>query len=537
MTRPRLLRLAADRSTALTLLTLGALLGLVYLHWTPLAPDLAAQVARANVARTAGDTAWWTGWFGGLSLPTYSVLTPPGMALLGVRVTGVLAVLGGTAATSTLVRNSIRPRAAAAAFAIAGVADLLDGRVTFTTGMALGAWALVAVRARRPLAAGLLAVAAYLASPLAGLFLGMVLVAIAVVDPSRRRGAIVGAGVLSAIAIAMAFMFPGTGTMPVSLSDTVPAGLCCLGVLIVCRNSVVRLTAAIVLLSFPVLLVIPGAIGANITRLSWVCAVPVVVACAPLPRRWLVPALVALAIWPLSDLAEQLHSATDASAKPAFYQPLQAQLRTEQQNAGPGAVGQRVEVVDTVNHWGSVYLSTVSLARGWDRQADNTYNPIFYNKSLLTVASYRQWLDQLAVGWVALPNARLDYASVAEAALLRRDLSYLTLAWSNRDWKLYRVTDPAPLADGATIGSVDVGAVTLTVAAATTVALRMRWSPYLTVRDPTTKQSVPACITDADGWVQLYLAQAETVQLTSAFNAGARLSAPDPDCAQDLIEH
>ncbi|MDQ6937635.1 MAG: hypothetical protein M3140_07975, partial [Actinomycetota bacterium] len=61
----------------------GALLCAVYLRWTPLVPDLAAQVARADMIRTGGLTSWWTGWFGGLSLPDYSVLVPQSMAMFG----------------------------------------------------------------------------------------------------------------------------------------------------------------------------------------------------------------------------------------------------------------------------------------------------------------------------------------------------------------------------------------------------------------------------------------------------------------------
>ena len=42
----------------------------LWLWWAPQAPDLAAQVARAQVARQAPWALWWTGWFAGLTLPT-----------------------------------------------------------------------------------------------------------------------------------------------------------------------------------------------------------------------------------------------------------------------------------------------------------------------------------------------------------------------------------------------------------------------------------------------------------------------------------
>ena len=130
--------------TALTLRSLspatwalicGSLLAIVYLVWTPLAPDLAAQVARTNVVRNAGNVSWWTGWFGGLSMPSYSLLAPTSMAILGVRLTGVAAAVAGAWFTGKLVAESRRARAGAVAFAAAQIANLVDGRVTFALGL------------------------------------------------------------------------------------------------------------------------------------------------------------------------------------------------------------------------------------------------------------------------------------------------------------------------------------------------------------------------------------------------------------------
>lgn len=535
--KPRLFSSASSATFAVRPSPLWAVIGgffvIVYLRWTPLVPDLAAQVARANVVHSGGLSSWWTGWFGGLSLPTYSVLVPPSMAVFGVRLTGLFAVAAGACASTVLVRDTLRPRAGAIALAVSGVADLLNGRVTFTAGVAIAGWALVALRARRPATGAALAVICYFASPLAGLFLGMIFVAIAVVDHSRRRQAVVAAGSLLAVGGVMALMFPGTGTMPFALADAIPAWVCCAGVLIWCPARVVRVSTAIVLLAFPVFLLVPGAVGDNITRLAWVAAAPTVVACAPLPRRLLVAATAALAIWPSTDLVGQLHAANDPSAQAAYYASLRAQLQIERADAGPSVIGQRVEIVDTLNHWGSVNMSSMSLARGWDRQADNAYNPIFYHEGQLTAASYHRWLDDLAVGWVALPAAPLDYASVNEASLIRQAPSYLTLVWSNADWRLYRVVHPAPLVTGAKLQAVNEGGVILRSSAAATVTVKLRWSPYLSVRDPTTGADVPACITNSEGWVKLFVPYAEVIELSSQFDPRARLVTSDSDCAAD----
>ena len=512
-------RLTATRTTPLAAVAAIAL-GFAYLRWAPQAPDLAAQVARARVIQDGGMTSWWTGWFGGLSLPNYSVLIPSSMAVLGVRVTGLIAVVAGAVATTILTRGALRPRAGAVAFAIAGIADLLDGRVTFAAGLAIAAWALIAVRSRRTAPALVLAVGSYLSSPLAGLFLGMILVAVAVVDGPRRRCATVAAGGLLALGGGMAIFFPGTGTMPFRWIDAIPAGLCCAAVAIFCPNRLVRSAAGIVLIAIPLFLIVPGAVGANITRLAWVCAVPVVVAWAPLPRRLLVVVVAALAVWPVGDLVGQLRSSSGSSAQAAYYQPLRTQLDSELRAAGAAAIGQRIEVVDTADHWGSAYLSTLSLARGWDRQADHAYNPIFYDDGALTASTYRHWLDSLAVGWVALPAAPLDYASVAEGRLVGRGLDYLQLTWSTPHWRLYRVVNSQPLLRGAQVQSVDSGGVVLTTAHGGTVTTRIRWSPYLTLNTPGSSSSVPgSCVVDVGGWTNIVIAGAETVELSSHFTA------------------
>jgi hypothetical protein len=381
-----------------------------------------------------------------------------------------------------------------------------------------------------------LALTCYGASPLAGLFLGIVLVAVGITDRARRRLAVCAGSTVLLVAGSMAIIFPGTGTMPFAFADTVPPGLGCIAVLLVCRNSVIRWTTAIVLLSFPILLVYPGAIGGNITRFGWVCAAPIVIGYARLPRRALALTTLALMLWPLGDLAGQLTSSANPSAQAAYYAPLSSQLNRYLASGGSAGIGQRVELVDTKNHWGSVYLADLSLARGWDRQADVANNPIFYHSGALTAASYRAWLDSLAVALVAVPAAPLDYASIDEAALIGRGLDYLKPVWSSSTWKLYRVVDPTPLVSGATIRSVSSTGVVLTGPRDSPIAVRVRWSPYIVARDTTTGMATPACVSDVDGWVGLVLPRAETVTLSAKLDPKLRLTSPDPDCVADLLK-
>jgi hypothetical protein len=190
----------------------------------------------------------------------------------------------------------------------------------------------------------------------------------------------------------------------------------------------------------------------------------------------------AAAVFPALDLSGQLAAARAPASAEAFFTPLSRALAQERL-AHPESNGQRLEVVDPRGHWATVYLADEQLARGWERQVDRDLNPLFYGGARLDAASYRAWLDGLAVGWVALPSGPLDYAAVAEAALVRHGLAYLQPVWASRDWTLYRVLDPAPLVTGATVLAVDDEAVVVSVARAGRVHLAVRWSPYLVVTD------------------------------------------------------
>ena len=520
-------RTASRLSPAGWAVIVGTALALIYLQWRPLAPDLAAQIARANIVRSAGNVSWWTGWFGGLSLPTYSLLTPSSMAIFGVRATGVVAAVIGGVISARLVTAARRPRAGAIAFSVAEMANLLDGRVTFAVGVTLGAGALLALQARRPLFAAPLVAAAYFASPLAGLFLGLALLAVLATDPSRRRIAISLAGLLGLLGISMALLFPGTGRMPFHVTDLIPAALCCVGVALCCPTRVVRASALLLMLALPIFLVAPGAIGNNVTRLAWICAAPVAVAYSPLRRGLLAILLGLLALWPAADLVQQLSATRDPSTTAAYYRPLLVALTAEQNKAGPGAVGERVEVLDSVNHFATVYLANrASLARGWDRQADVANDPIFYHEDQLNAASYQTWLHELAVGWVAVPAARLDYSAVAESKLVANGLDYLRLVWSSSTWKLYRVTDATPLAVGAQVLRVDPTRITIEAPAQAAVQVQVRWSPYLAVQHPDGTLAVGACLSNADGWLNLTLPAAGQYRITSRFDPVHRLTQP-----------
>jgi hypothetical protein len=124
----------------------------------------------------------------------------------------------------------------------------------------------------------------------------------------------------------------------------------------------------------------------------------------------------------------------NAGVTRAYYQPLVGFLLRSDRPLG------RVEVVPTALHWEAVYVALrFPLARGWERQLDTADNPIFYVPGLLTPTSYRAWLLDNGVRFVALSNARLDYSAHVEAYLVRLGVPGLRLVWRNRNWRVYAV--------------------------------------------------------------------------------------------------
>jgi hypothetical protein len=188
-------------------------------------------------------------------------------------------------------------------------------------------------------------------------------------------------------------------------------------------------------------------------------------------------------------------------------------------------LGQRIEVVEPATKGAARYVGeTMPVARGWERQADMSDNPIFYQDDALNAASYRRWLDELAVAYVAVPNTRLDFASVDEAKLIAGGLPYLREVWRDRDhnWTLYEVQDSAPLARHAQVLAVDGNQLRLWVDHRATVPIQIRWSDHLAVLDGShaVDDGVPAngCLSQNGQWTVLHARTQGAYVLTSDFD-------------------
>jgi hypothetical protein len=166
-------------------------------------------------------------------------------------------------------------------------------------------------------------------------------------------------------------------------------------------------------------------------------------------------------------------AAGDPSVAAAYHAPLVRFLERR-----PGTF--RVEIPFTENHWEAARVApAIPLARGWERQLDRRYGALFYDGTL-TAASYRAWLDENAVAYVALPDVPLDDAARKEARLIERGLPYLRPLWHDEHWRVFAVRDPAPLAQGAARGPIALtpDGFELTARRAGTALVRVRHSRW-----------------------------------------------------------
>ncbi|MDP1850245.1 MAG: hypothetical protein Q8K79_20830 [Solirubrobacteraceae bacterium] len=432
----------------------AALGAAVYLLVAPPSADLAAQEYRAEL----GLTLWNNGWFAGHHTPGYSILFPPLGHALGARLTGALAAIAAAALFAPLARCHWGERAGGAAalwFAAGTTAVLLTGRLTFLLGVAIGVGALLTLACDRRLLAAVLAAATTLASPVAGLFVALAVTAWALAAPAPQRvrawtwGAAIAAAALAPVAITLV-LFPQGGTHTIVGSSFWPALVASLAVaaLLPARERALRIGALLYALLLVAAFVIDSPVGGNATRLGSLAAGPIVLgALIGRSRPLLIAALaIAAAYWPLYPaVRDVVRAGGDPSVSAGYYGPLLDFLGDR-----PGSF--RVEIPYTENHWEARRVpggpDGIALARGWERQLDRRFGALFYDGSL-DAATYRAWLDEHAVAYVAVPDVPLDAAGRDEAKLVAGGLPYLREVWRDAHWRVYAVARPAPLAQAA----------------------------------------------------------------------------------------
>ena len=486
----------------------AAVLGGAYLLLPRMGSDLAAQAARAGFFAGHGYTPIDLRWYGGVDQLGYSLLSQPVMALLGVRVAGVLAVIATSALLAVLFRRTGAPRPWAGALlgAVCVAGNLVSGRVTYAIGVCLGVAALTALTSHRlrPLAA----VAALLAaatSPVAGLFAG--LAGAALLLSGRVRDGLTIAVPAALPLVLNAGLFGDGGWMNISHSDAIRAVATSLLVAVLVAHRPVRVAGVLSALGVLGATLIHTPVGLNATRLSVMFALPVLAAFATLPARarplpawFLAPLLVGVCVLQPPVVVGDVADIGNPTADRAYFAPLLARL-------GQETLAGRVEIPPTRDYWEAAYLGEVPLARGWLRQADIDRNPLFFatipgaagTGVRLDAGTYRTWLAEQAVQFVAVPDAELTWSGRPEAALIDAGLPYLTPVWQSAHWRLYAVADPQPIvAAPATLVAHTATTLTIEAPAAADIPVRVRYYRWL-------RSSGGAVVERAGVWTVLHV--------------------------------
>ncbi|WP_212914839.1 MFS transporter [Streptomyces sp. TS71-3] len=468
--------------------------------------DLAAQDAWAEFVGRHPDSAYNLAWYGGMHPVSYSAVSPYLMSVLGVRTTMMVA---GTVSAALLTMILTRSRAVRRPLppALIGVLGLLcnavSGRVTFGLGAMFGLGAVAAVfcwpyrwrhkRWAKAAVAAPLAGLATGASPVAGLFVG--LIAVALFLQRRRPGAYaLGLAPLAVVALS-AWLFPFSGTQPMTVLSALwptAAGLATF-FLVPERWVTVRITSAVYTLAVVLAWLVSSQVGSNITRLAMLFSGAVLLAALPFTRprtrRWyaMVLALVGFVTWIGIHTVGDIVRTRPAASWAHQLAPLVHQLQVIKAERG------RVEVVPASSHREASALAPyVNLARGWNRQADMQRNPLFYDDTLNS-ANYHEWLRRWAVHYVVLPKEQPDGdGGQRERQLLRRGQPYLKQIWGDANWQLFAVTDPMPLATPpAVVDRAEEGELTIKVKRAGRVLIRIPYSPWLSLIDEHGKGVAP----------------------------------------------
>jgi hypothetical protein len=392
-----------------------------------------------------------------------------------------------------------RPVVAAVTAAICLTGNLVVTRTTFALGLGGGLGALLALVSDRLEVAAVLSVLAALASPVAGLFLGVAGGALFLAGRRREGMTVAVSGLVPTVAVGLAF---GNGGRQSFAEEHALMGLLiCLLVAGLCwRRAVLRwgalLTAALVAAAY----LLPTPVGTNATRLPELFAAPIIVAIATVPLVGVIAAAAtAVSLVPPVSITE-VQERGDPALNVNYYAPLLDQLAVR------GTTGP-IEVVPTQRRGEAALVApTVAIARGWSRQADIGRNPIFYDGTL-DAATYQEWLDDNAISYVALSNGPYDWAAPDEANLVRGGLPYLRAVWSNQTWTLYAVASPRPvISPPGQVVARDPVSLTLFLPQRGDYVVRVRWSRYVS--------SSIGCVRPAvGGWTMVTVDQADTVKI------------------------
>ncbi len=508
-------------------------LAAAYVIMAPESGDLSAHLFRAKLFSIEGFGIWNNWWYAGHHTPGYSVLFPAVSDALSPQLAAAVATTVTAALFEPLARRHFGPEAwvGAAWFGAATAINLYTGRLAFAFGLMPAMATALALQRGRHGSACALAFLAALCSPVAALFAALAggaygLGAVLVRGRGSPRRVRAGAGVLLAALIPVAVLvtaFPEGGSEPFAFSAFWPIPVVAAVALLAPPRQDWTLRAGVALYTLGCIAayLVPTAVGSNASRLMPLLAGPLAALMWWRKRIvWLaIAALPLLYLQWQAPVRELNGSSGDPTASAAYWRPLLSFL--ERQPGGPF----RIEIPFTELHAEAYRVApSVPLARGWERQLDIKYNHLFYGGAL-TQASYEAWLHRLAIRFVAVTDARLDYSAVAEQRLIERGLPYLRPVLRTAHFRVYAVANPTSLVSGvARLRSIGPDSLTMYASGPGTVLVRVRFTPYWALGEGA------GCVAPDGDFTRLALRRAGVVRLVISF-ALDRIAASSPRCS------
>jgi hypothetical protein len=486
-------RLVSPRREALLAGALACAGAALLILLAPPTGDAPAHLYRTLLVRE-GVLVWDNLWYGGhYPLASYSLLYYLPAALVGNLPLVFAAVVLSAAFFASLVETEwgAAGRWPARVFGVLAAGPIFVGTYSYALGLAAGLGALCALqRGRRWLAAGAAALTLGF-SPLAFVFLCLMLLALFLVRRRPRHTVAFAAAIaaIAAVQLAVLVFFPSSGPYPFRLLELgAVLGVSFLGAVLAARSRLGALLATFFLVwgaASVLMFLIATPVGENLTRLRSL-VFPLMLLTAFVARfqpRWLAAVALSTAFaYNVAPYAAPMIERTDLRpAHRAFWAPALDYLG---ERSGPGY---RVEVVPTFDHWEAYWLprAGIPLARGWYRQIDIARNELFYERPLAP-AAYRAWLREMGVRFVVLPQTRLGQkGEEREAVLLRSGRSGLRAVFSDENATIYELGSAQSILTGPAspfVTRFDHSRVEGVLAAPGAYRLKVRYTRYWRVR-------------------------------------------------------
>ncbi|HZP73194.1 MAG TPA: hypothetical protein VFA97_07430 [Gaiellaceae bacterium] len=501
---------------------LAATLAALLLWGAPPGIDWAAHAYQRTFLLQHGFSIWNNFWYAGrYSFITYSVLYYPLAALLGIRILALASIATAAFAFSIVVFRQWGPssRLSSRSFAVLWVGIVGAAAFPFALGISfalLSLWALQEGRRGRFAVGAVLTLAA---SPLSFAFLVVALAGIVLARRSLRDARLQIIAVCACIAAELVLyrLFGSGGTFPYGAWQLMPSLVFGVLGLVVTRDvpaaKSLRGFFWIYLAVCIVAYLVPTSVGSNLERLRYL-ALPLALMVAAL-RSWrplwlLVPVVALAATWNITPIwSTYARASTDPESARSYWQPAIAYFGHHLSAA------YRVEVVDTAEHWSAAYFpdAGIPIVRGWYRQSDFPQNELLYD-STLGARTYDAWLRRMAVAYVVVTDAPVDYSARNEEALVRSGHSGLVPVKRFRHLTIYALPHPTPLVTGpgnASVVSLLSQRLVVALDARGTYRVRIRWSPFW--------RTSSGCVSKTpDGMTQVSVATPGFVELNFGVN-------------------